>query len=418
MKLKVMVLGQGGREHALVKALSRTAHVFAWPGSDGMSLEAKCLGGSLSDHQGIIAFAKKESIDLVVVGPDQALADGVVDALEAENILTFGPIKSSARLEWSKVFSKEFMKQAGLPTARADVVASVSEVEKHFSKYDPPYVLKADGLALGKGVFICKNKEELMAAAQDIFVHKTLGSAGERALLEEFTAGWELSLHILTNGHDYTLFPGAQDHKRLSDNDQGPNTGGMGAVAPVPISSSLLEQIKRQVLDPIIKHMQKIKMDYRGVLYVGLMITEEGPSVIEFNSRFGDPEAQVFLPLLDGDWSQAFKAVAQGKLPTLKWSDRAAACVVLASPGYPDKPEKGLEIKGSMKPQEDSYVLHAGTKRVGERWLTNGGRVLNLMGIGRDLEAALNHAYTQAQVVSFERMQMRKDIGKKMLKDV
>ncbi len=410
-----MVLGQGGREHALARELSRSSKVYAWPGSDGMTSVAQCTGGLLSDHAAIIQFAKKEKVDLVVVGPDQALADGVVDALEAENILAFGPRKDAAKLEWSKIFSKEFMMQAHLPTAPYQIVSSASEIESALPKFTPPYVLKADGLALGKGVFICKTKRELLQSAHSIFVDKTLGPAGARAILEQFTPGWELSLHVLTNGKGYALFPGAQDHKRLLDGDEGPNTGGMGAVAPVPISSELMSMIKSRVLEPLMAHMQASRMDYRGVLYVGLMITPEGPSVIEFNSRFGDPEAQVFLPLLDGDWAEAFFDIAQGKLPILRWKNKASACVVLANKGYPDKPQNGLEIKGSLEPQESSYILHAGTKRSNDGWSTQGGRVLNAIGLGADLETALSHAYSQAQLVSWTGMQLRSDIGKKIL---
>ncbi|MGE3974302.1 MAG: phosphoribosylamine--glycine ligase [Bdellovibrionales bacterium] len=414
MKLKVMVLGQGGREHALVKALAATAEVHAWPGNDGIALEATCTGGALVDHQGILQYVKEKKIDLVVVGPDQALADGVVDFLEEHSIPTFGPRKSSARLEWSKIFSKEFMTQAGLPTAKYQIVKSVKEVESALLNFTPPYVLKADGLALGKGVFICKTKEELLESAKAIFEQKTLGPAGESALLEQFSPGWELSLHILTNGKTFELFPGAQDHKRLKDHDEGPNTGGMGAVAPVQISPELMEQIQTRVLEPLMKHMQKIQMDYRGVLYLGLMITSEGPSLLEFNARFGDPEAQIFLPLLEGDWTEIFVQIVQGKVPKLHWKNKAAACVVLAAPGYPDNAQKGVSVQGSFKSLKNSYILHAGTKKQNDEWVTNGGRVLNAIGIGNTLEQALKNAYAQVQQISWKGLQYRKDIGQKV----
>lgn len=410
-----MVLGHGGREHALVRALSKNSKVYAWPGNDGMSLEAICAGGNLSDHKAIAEYVKKEAIDLVVVGPDQALADGVVDYLEAQKILTFGPRKNAARMEWSKVFSKEFMNAAGLPTAHHKIVKSVDDVEKNFSEFTPPYVLKADGLALGKGVFICKTKEDLLSAARDIFENKTLGAAGSLALLEQFTSGWELSIHILTNGRGYELFPGAQDHKRLLENDEGPNTGGMGAVAPVPISPVLMKQIRSTVLDPLIRHMQDVKLDYRGLLYVGLMINPKGPSVIEFNARFGDPEAQVFLPLMENDWALAFQAVARGQLPQLSWKNEAAACVVMAAEGYPDSPKKNVPITGDLAPQKNSYILHAGTKKVEDHFVTNGGRVLNIIGLGPDLESALNAAYTHSSKIGWPGHQIRMDIGKKIL---
>ncbi|HEX4922649.1 MAG TPA: phosphoribosylamine--glycine ligase [Bdellovibrionales bacterium] len=417
--MKVLVVGSGGREHALVRALSHSAmvaEVHAVPGNAGMSQEAVCHP-RLELGPPLVQFVKDERFDLVVIGPEQPLADGLSDQLRKAGVSVFAPDKKSAQLEASKIFAKKFMQQAGVPTARFFEVSTVAETMKAARSFAPPYVLKADGLCAGKGVVICENAEQLEQAAHDFFEKKILGEAGARALLEEFQEGWELSCLILTNAESYEILPLAQDHKRLSDGDMGPNTGGMGVVAPLKIDSGLLQDIKKRVLDPVVRELGNSKMLYRGVLYVGLMITKEGPQVLEFNTRFGDPECQVILPLLKGDWADVFSEIAQGGMPEVRWKPLHAACVVLAAPGYPAAPKKDIEIVGDpLADSASSYFLHAGTAKRGESWVTNGGRVLNAIGIGSSLDEAIRNAYAQASKASWLGQQMRKDIGQKILR--
>ena len=414
--IKALVLGTGGREHALVRALAKSPSVktvIAAPGSDGIAHSAKfCFNWDGRDVETLIAFARKEQINLVVVGPENYLADGIADSLRAVGIDTFGPNQIAARLESSKIFAKQFMVEAGIPTARFHIVASVDEALRGARDFAPPFVLKADGLAAGKGVFICADESELRAAAEALFVDRALGSAGERALLEEFTPGYELSFLALVNEAGHEPLPLAQDHKRLFDGDLGPNTGGMGTIAPMEIPDALRARIERDVFEPAIAMIKQNKFVYNGVLFVGLMIGPEGPSVLEFNVRFGDPETQVILPLLDGDWGVALREVAQGRMPRLKWKLGAAACIVLAAAGYPEAPVKGTQI--DLRKTDDgeaSYFLHAGTRCEGDRWLTAGGRVLNAIGEGPTINDALAQAYACTAHAPWVGRQMRGDIG-------
>lgn len=419
--MKVLVIGKGGREHALVRALRLSpsvSEVHAFPGSPGMAQEAVCHSPGSSPVESLLQLVDRAKIDLVVVGPEKELVEGWSDALREKNIAVVGPGQKAAQLEGSKIYSKQFMTSAGVPTSRFEIVTDVESVLKAAENFLPPFVLKADGLAAGKGVFICKNPDELKAAARFLFEEKGLGPAGERALLEQFQPGWELSYLILTNGRDYQSLPLAQDHKRLRDEDQGPNTGGMGVVAPLEISADLQRQIEERVILPSLKELEKRQLLYRGVLYIGLMITPEGPSVLEYNVRFGDPEAQVLLPLIDGDWGEVFRSLAQGELKPLQWKSLSSACVVLAAEGYPDSPKAGVLIEGDVKFESpSSYFLHAGTAQNSDgQWVTAGGRVLNSIGIGSTVKEALNHAYHQAKKVNWPALQMRQDIGAKMLK--
>lgn len=364
------------------------------------------------DFKGVETIAKANDVELVVIGPDNPVAEGLADALRETGLPVFGPSRAAAQLEASKVFAKRFMVAAGIPTARYHEVNSVASTLEAAKEYAAPYVLKADGLAAGKGVFVCKNLQELEASARDVFDKKVFAKAGDVALLEEFSPGYEISCLVLTNGETWEPLVLAADHKRLKEDDQGPNTGGMGAVAPYWIDLALQKRIDAEVLSPTFKRMKEMNLFYRGVLYVGLMITNEGPSVLEFNARFGDPEAQVVLPLLDGDWGQAFKDVAQGRVPLLKWKNSAAACVVLAAEGYPEAPKKGVRIQGDLvKDSDDTYFLHAGTARKDGAWTTDGGRVLNAVGLGRDVRAAVAKAYEQAERAQWPGRQMRTDIG-------
>lgn len=419
-KLNVLVVGSGGREHALVKALKASPsvnEVHAVPGSDGMSLEAKVHPAMKAEAEALSELCQNQKIGLVVVGPEVPLAEGLVDRLREKQILVFGPSQRAAKLEASKLFAKEFMVRAQMPTAQFKAVQSLDLAKRVLKEFHPPYVLKADGLAAGKGVYICSSESELELALQDLFVNKILGSASDTVLIEEFKRGYEISYLVLTNGNDFRALPLAQDHKRLKDNDLGPNTGGMGVVAPMKIDAHLDQEIRERILRPAISQLQNESFDYRGILYVGLMITADGPEVLEFNVRFGDPEAQVLLPLLDGDWAEVMLAVAKGELPHLHWKEQSSACVVLAAPGYPEKPQKGLKISGlpaAAGLAKQSYILHAGTaKNSAGEWETAGGRVLNVLGFGATQDEALRRAYEVVAKISWPGIQFRRDIGAK-----
>ena len=417
--MKALVIGQGGREHALVRALGLSPsvkEVHALPGSDGIGEVARCHAVDWKNFDAVASTVRSEAIDVVVIGPEVPLVGGLSDALRAKGIAVVGPSREAARLEGSKIFSKEFLDECGVRTARYVTVSSVAAVKAAAPKFEPPYVLKADGLAAGKGVFICKTMDELLASARSIFEERSLGDAGLRAVLEQFQPGYEISYLVLTDGEGFEPLVLAQDHKRLLDGDEGPNTGGMGVVAPVAIDAALRERIDREVVRPVIAHLKKRALLYRGCLYIGLMITKDGPSVLEFNTRFGDPEAQVILPLLDGDWGAVFRDLAEGKLRKLAWKKGASCCVVLAAEGYPDAPVNGAAISGALGGKETSYFLHAGTKKDAQKgWVTAGGRVMNAIGLGADLKGAVAAAYEQARGARWHGMQMRKDIGAKLL---
>lgn len=418
--MKTLVIGKGGREHAIAKALRLSpsvTEVHIIPGGPGMVREGLSHLLSTSDQDGIVSFTQQKNIDLVVIGPEVELAAGLADEIRKNGVLVFGPSGQASQLEASKIFAKEFMQRAGVPTAKYEVVQSVEDVSQHIEKMEPPYVLKADGLAAGKGVFICENEADLIQAAELLFVDKVMGQAGAKALLEESLSGPEMSVLCLTNGFDYRVLPIAQDHKRLQEEDNGPNTGGMGVVAPLLVESELWNQIDQEILKPTIKQIEAMGFLFRGVIYVGLMITDEGPKVLEYNVRFGDPEAQVIMPLLEGDWGEVFSAVAKGDLPMIQWNSLNTSCVVLAAEGYPEDPKKNVVIDGDVfEETPSSYFLHAGTEqKETKEWVTNGGRVLNAIGIGSDIEESLKNAYSQAKKVSWPGRQMRKDIGKSLL---
>lgn len=449
---RVLVIGSGGREHAIVRQLAmdpRVLAVYAVPGSDGMSGHAKveCIPlpttrtESNPDFETLLTFAKEARVDLIVIGPEQPLADGLADVAREKGFRVFAPSKAGALLEASKIHAKELMKAAGVLTARSFTVSTVAETLSAAAYFKPPYVLKADGLAAGKGVFIDHTIDALEKSAKFLFEERGLGEAGARALLEEFSPGVELSHLVLTNGHGFISMPAARDHKRLSDGDTGPNTGGMGVVAPIPLDPGLLDRIERDVVAPVILEIERRGLVFRGVLYFGLMLTPEGPSVLEFNTRFGDPEAQVLMALLDDaagpGWLEALTMIADGALPKLKWHrQRSVACLVLAAEGYPDRPVKGVAIEGlddegvfagalsrttdvsesEQRLGEDVYVLHAGTKRVSGQFTTNGGRVLNIVAISdRDMKTALDLAYAAALQVTWKGVQVRSDIGRSLL---
>lgn len=415
--MNLLVIGSGGREHALVKAFKmspQVTEIHAIPGSDGISMEALCHPEiSWKNFDAIAQFCIQFSIDFVMIGPEDPCVAGLSDHLRERGIFVVAPDQQAARLEGSKIFAKNFMKRAGIPTAYSEVVTQVSQTLELASRFTPPYVLKADGLCAGKGVFICETKQELQIAATQLFEEKIFGDAGTQALLEQFTPGYELSLLLLTNGQDFQLLPLAQDHKRLLDGQKGPNTGGMGTLAPMQVDPALMNQIIESVVKPSVAEIQNSQMLYRGVLFIGLMISEQGPSVLEYNTRFGDPETQVILPLLDTDLADLFFNLSKGHLQSFKLKSLSAACVIKAAKGYPDQPVKGDKISGL--PAADSasgWVIHAGTQKRDFDFYTNGGRVLGCVGIGADLENAVSQAYTLANQIQWEGCHQRNDIGK------
>ena len=415
--MKVLIIGQGGREHALVYALSQSpsvSEIHAIPGSDGMAREAICHSLNINNHEDIIQFCLKMQIHYVFIGPEEPLVNGLSDSLRDRGILVVGPSQAAAKLEASKIFSKQFMREAQIPTAQFEIVNSVESTLAQKHKFTAPFVLKADGLAAGKGVFICKDELELENAARDLFEKKILGEAGSEALLEQFMPGWELSFLILTNGQDYEALPLAQDHKRLLDGDQGPNTGGMGTVAPLKIDDELLKKIETKIVQPTVQLLKEKNLLYRGVLFLGLMITEQGPQLLEYNCRFGDPETQVILPLIEGDLGKIFHDLAVGKLQKIKQKNIFASCVVMAAPGYPMHPERNILISGDLQTSTaSSYFLHAGTRKDNQgHWLTNGGRVLNALGLGSSRQESLDTAYAQMKKAQWMGLQARSDIGK------
>ncbi len=420
--MKVLVIGQGGREHALVKSLSRSTSVteiHAIPGNDGMRRLALCHSIDLKNYDSIIQFCITNEIEYVIIGPDEVVAGPLADLMRERGILVFAPSQEASQLESSKIFSKKFMFENEIPTAHFVEVESVEDVLVGHKQFQPPYVLKADGLAAGKGVYICQSVEELKTAAEEVFLKKRFGNAGNKAILEQFQTGWETSLHIITNGETYQILPTAQDHKRIFDNDKGPNTGGMGTVAPLSLDAKLLATIEEKIVKKTLDGLSKKNFLYRGVLFIGLMITTDGPKVLEYNCRFGDPETQVILPLIEGDVAEIFKAITVGVVKPIKLKNLFTTCVILASPGYPDHPVTNQAISGDLEfESEFSYFIHAGTKKdpMSNEWVTAGGRVLGSIGIGQTKEESIANAYKQSQHAFWEGKQLRKDIGARFLK--
>lgn len=407
--MNVLVIGKGGREHALVQALKENSTCYSFPGREGFGVPL-FKTSNVSKAEDLIPEMKEKKIDMVVIGPEAELSQGWSDVFRAYGFSVFGPSRQASQMESSKIFAKDFMQKTSIPTAPHFVVCSVEETLKQAEKFSPPYVLKADGLAAGKGVFICPDKRSLKESAQKIFEEKIFGKAGEKALLEDFQKGEELSVFILTNGENYRVLPLAQDYKKLMEGGKGLNTGGMGAVAPISIPADLWRDIEERVLKPTVKQMKKDNLFYYGVLYVGLILTPQGIRVLEYNVRFGDPECQVILPLLDMDISKLFYDVAQGHLPHLKLNNLFSCCVVLAEEGYPENPQKGKIIKSFLEINNNAYILHAGTKKSKDGFIVDGGRVLNAVGIGLSREDARTQAYHLLN--SFpHHLYFRKDIG-------
>ena len=420
--MKVCVIGNGGREHALAWRLSispSVTKVYAIPGSAAMSDCAELVGIDWQQSDHLINFLKDNQVDLVVVGPEAPLVAGLADELNKAGIPVFGPSKAAAQLEGSKVFAKDLMKKYNIPTAAYGVFHNVEEAKAFIATTGAPIVVKADGLAAGKGVVVAMTVEEANAAVEDMLSGNRFGDAGSTVVIEEFMEGEEASLLAFVDGKTIVPMIASQDHKRIFDGDKGPNTGGMGTYAPAPVlTDALRDEAMKTILEPMVGAMQKEGMPYVGCLYAGLMITAEGPKVVEFNARFGDPETQVVLPLLDSDLGQIMMACATGNLTAemVKWKDSSAACVILASKGYPETSSKGDVIHGDIKQHDTTIVFHSGTKLVGEEYVTNGGRVLGVVGLGKDLRTALDRAYGRIEHIDFEGMQYRTDIGAKAFK--
>lgn len=420
--MKVCVIGNGGREHALAWRLSispSVTKVYAIPGSAAMSDCAELVGIDWQQSDHLINFLKDNQVDLVVVGPEAPLVAGLADELNKAGIPVFGPSKATAQLEGSKVFAKDLMKKYNIPTAAYGVFHNVEEAKVFIATTGAPIVVKADGLAAGKGVVVAMTVDEANAAVEDMLSGNRFGEAGSTVVIEEFMEGEEASLLAFVDGKTVVPMIASQDHKRIFDGDKGPNTGGMGTYAPAPVlTDALRDEAMKTILEPMVGAMQKEGMPYVGCLYAGLMITAEGPKVVEFNARFGDPETQVVLPLLDSDLGQIMMACATGTLTAdmVKWKDSSAACVILASKGYPETSSKGDVIHGDIKQHDTTIVFHSGTKLIGDEYVTNGGRVLGVVGLGKDLITALDRAYGRIEHIDFEGMQYRTDIGAKAFK--
>jgi len=417
--VNILVIGSGGREHALYWKLSespQTEQIYAIPGNPGMGASAAI---ALDNHAAILRFVKEHEIGLVVVGPEVPLMNGLVDELEAAGIRAFGPRANAAEIEGSKSFAKDLMKKYGIPTARYEVFTAAEPARAYIRQEGAPIVVKADGLAAGKGVIVAMTEQEALDAVDAIMEDHSFGDAGARVVIEEFMEGEEASLLAFTDGTTIRPMISAQDHKRAYDGDRGPNTGGMGTYAPAPVMTpEMTERAVEEILKPTIAAMAKEGRTYRGCLYLGLMVTADGPKVVEFNARFGDPETQVVLPLLDSDLVAIMCACADGTLADvpIRWKDGAAVCVVLASGGYPGHYEKGQEIHGLADAEAmGALVFHAGTAMKDGKLVTNGGRVLGVVGRGADISSAVDAAYAAATKISFKDAYYRKDIAHRAL---
>ena len=421
--MRILVVGGGGREHTLVWKIAQSTEVgrlYAAPGNPGMAQLAECVDIGADDTDKLLAFAIRERIDLTVVGPEVPLALGIVDRFEERGLKIFGPSGKAAELESSKGFSKDLMAKYGIPTARYGRFTSSEEAVRYVREQGAPIVVKADGLAAGKGVLICRTQAEALEAVRTIMEDQAFGAAGQEVVVEEFLEGEEASILALTDGETILPLVASQDHKAIFDGDGGPNTGGMGAYAPAPVvTEAVLERVMEQVLRPAVDGMAKEGRLYKGVLYAGLMIKDEKLKVVEFNCRFGDPESQVVLPLLKTDLVALMMAVAEGRLGEMKLeeSDDAAVCVVMASGGYPGSYEKGKRITGleAARDMDDVVVFHAGTAVRDGAIVTDGGRVLGVTAVGADIGCAIDRAYEAVGKIHFEGAYYRKDIGAKAL---
>jgi phosphoribosylamine---glycine ligase len=419
--MKLLVIGSGGREHALVKALKkspRVTEILAAPGNAGIAEEARCFPIRSDDISALVKLAQQERVGLTIVGPELPLTLGVVDAFQQAGLRIFGPNAEAAILEASKVFTKEFLKKYKIPTAAYEIFTE-AEAARNFLKKnsDRRWVLKVDGLAAGKGVFVPTTTEEALRALDQIFVEQSFGK--QKIVIEEFLDGEELSFMVLCDGIEGIALASSQDHKRLLDGDQGPNTGGMGAYSPAPLmSDELAGEVMKTIIAPTLAGMREAGRPFVGVLYAGLMICRGRPYVLEYNVRFGDPEAEVLLPRLKSDWLDLFEAALDKKISKLNpvWTEQSAVCVVLAAKGYPENPQKGDVISGLKDVASEAMVYHAGTERRGDDFVTAGGRVLGVTALGDSLSLAVQRAYAAVQKIRFSGMQYRKDIAVRGLK--
>ena len=418
--MKVLIVGSGGREHAIAWSVAKSPKVdkiYCAPGNAGIAEFAECVNIKAMEFDKLVAFAKENAIDLTIIGMDDPLVGGVVDAFESEGLRVFGPRKNAAIIEGSKAFSKDLMKKYKIPTAAYENFTDPDEAIKYLETAKMPIVLKADGLALGKGVLICNTLEEAKEGVKTLMLDKQFGDAGNEIVIEEFMTGREVSVLAFCDGKTIKCMTSAQDHKRAKDGDQGLNTGGMGTFSPSPFYNDEVEAFcEKYVYQSTIDAMASEGRPFTGILFTGLMITEDGPKVLEYNARFGDPEAQVVLPRMKNDIIDVMEACIDGKLSDveLDFEDNAAVCVVLASDGYPEKYDKGFEIKGldTFKDKDGYYVFHAGTKFDGDKIVTNGGRVLGVVAKGENLKAARANAYKATEWIDFANKYKRNDIGK------
>ena len=419
--MKVLIVGGGGREHAIAWKVAQSPRVdklYCAPGNAGIAEVAECVDIGVMEFDKLVAFAKEKEIDLTVVAPDDPLAAGAVDAFEAAGLRAFGPRANAAILEGSQAFSKDLMKKYGIPTAAYETFNTPEAALRYLETAPMPIVLKADGLALGKGVLICKDREEAKAGVKTLMLDKQFGSAGDRIVVEEFMTGREVSVLSFVDGKTIKIMTSAQDHKRAKDGDQGLNTGGMGTFSPSPFYTDEVDAYcKEHIYQKTVDAMRAEGREFKGIIFFGLMLTEKGPKVLEYNARFGDPETQVVLPRMKNDLVELFEACIDGTLENveLEFEDNAAVCVVLASDGYPEKYEKGYKISGleKFKDADGYYVFHAGSKFDADgNIVTNGGRVLGVTATGKDLKEARANAYKATEWVEFGNKYMRSDIGK------
>ena len=414
--MKVLVIGSGGREHAIAYKLnqsSRVDKIYAIPGNPGIAMIGECSEGSVEDNQMIVDFAKENKIDLTVIGPEVPLCNGLADDLEAAGLMAFGPTKHAATLEGSKAFSKEFMVRHNIPTAKYKEVNSYDEAIEAINDFDYPLVIKADGLAAGKGVVIVDNIDDAKSTLKEMMIDGSLDGAGSKVVLEEFLTGFECSLLCFCDGDTIVPMVSAKDHKQIYDGNTGPNTGGMGTVSPNPFMPENMDEVlKNDILDPFMKGLKADNMDYRGVVFIGLMIENGKAKVLEFNVRFGDPETQSIMLRLDSDLYDIMVGCATRTLKDVevKWNDQHVACLVLASGGYPGSYTKGIEIK-NIDDCDECVVFHAGTSIKDGKLVTSGGRVLNICATGSSLEDVRNKVYAVADKIDFEGKYYRKDIG-------
>lgn len=422
-KQRILIIGSGGREHAIgwkISQSKKAGQIFFAPGNAGTSKIGVNVDIKANDVNALLRFAKKEKIDLTLAIPDECLALGIVDLFKKNKLRIFGPNKKAARLESSKIFAKRFMNKHGLPTAKFKTFSDIKKALSYIETHSLPIVIKANGLALGKGVVIAKTKKEAQNILEDIFVNKIFGDSGNSVVIEEFLEGIEVSIHAFSDGKSFSMFPIAQDHKKIGEGDTGPNTGGMGTIAPVPfVSKSFSEKIIKKIVTDTLKNIEKDGFVFSGVLFPGLMLTKNGPKILEYNARFGDPETETFMRLLETDLLDIINSCIDQTLERvkIKWRSSVACTVMLVSKGYPGEYKKGQLINGIDKANnlKDIVVFHSGTIQNDKNILTSGGRVLGVSAIGKDTKEALNKAYKAIKKISFKGMVFRRDIGKKAL---